>query len=258
MKQYFHAAFSFLTILAKGKEYSHAAMQKSIYCYPFVGAVLFFLSACFSLLFQIILNNYLLSALVFLFCGCLLIRGLHHDGLADVADALGSGKRGEEFRKILKDSRIGSFGALALIFYFLFGMTLISRILEINITQKNYWSFMEEMIFVGFWSRLGLLALPFCSQIYEPQKQEFSLSKILFENFNKSSVPAWYFFIFIFSVLCFNASLIIICTTISFLFSLPLYRLAQKEKGYNGDFLGANCLLWELAGFLSVLLFHSL
>ena len=96
----------------------------------------FFLSACFSLLFQIILNNYLLSALVFLFCGCLLIRGLHHDGLADVADAFGSGKRGEEFRKILKDSRIGSFGALALIFYFLFGMTLISRILEINITQK--------------------------------------------------------------------------------------------------------------------------
>ncbi|MDE7012133.1 MAG: adenosylcobinamide-GDP ribazoletransferase, partial [Mailhella sp.] len=82
MKQYFHAAFSFLTILVKGKEYSHAAMQKSIYCYPFVGAVLFFLSACFSLLFQIILNNYLLSALVFLFCCCLLIRGLHHDGLA--------------------------------------------------------------------------------------------------------------------------------------------------------------------------------
>ncbi len=136
MKQYFHAAFSFLTILAKGKEYSHAAMQKSIYCYPFVGAVGFF------------------------FC---------------------AGKRDEEFRKILKDSRIGSFGALALIFYFLFGMTLISQILEINITQKNYWSFMEEMIFVGFWSRLGLLALPFCSQIYEPQNQEFSLSKILFD-----------------------------------------------------------------------------
>ena len=89
---------------------------------------------------------------------------------------------------------------------------------------------MEEMIFVGFWSRLGLLTLPFCSQIYEPQNQEFSLSKILFENFNKSSVPAWYFFIFIFSVLCFNASLIIICTTISFLFSPAVIPLWLKKK----------------------------
>ncbi|MDE5682154.1 MAG: adenosylcobinamide-GDP ribazoletransferase [Mailhella sp.] len=258
MKQYFHAAFSFLTVLVKGKEYSRATMQKSIYCYPFVGAVLFFLSACFSLLFQIILSNYLLSALAFLFCGCLLVRGLHHDGLADIADALGSGKTKEEFRRVLKDSRIGSFGVLALIFYFFFGTMLISQILEINIIQKNYRSFLEQMVFVGFWSRLGLLALPFCSPIYEPQNQEFSLSKILFENFSKNSVPAWYFFIFIFSAVCFNASLIIICTALSFLFSLPLYRLAQKEKGYNGDFLGANCLLWELAGFLSVLLFHSL
>ena len=136
MKQYFSCCLFFFNHSGERQRIFSCGHAKSIYCYPFVGAVLFFLSACFSLLFQIILNNYLLSALVFLFCGCLLIRGLHHDGLADVADAFGSGKRGEEFRKILKDSRIGSFGALALIFYFLFGMTLISRILEINITQK--------------------------------------------------------------------------------------------------------------------------
>ena len=44
-----------------------------------------------------------------------LTRGLHWDGCADLADALGSGARGERFWQIMKDSRLGAFGALALI-----------------------------------------------------------------------------------------------------------------------------------------------
>jgi adenosylcobinamide-GDP ribazoletransferase len=45
-----------------------------------------------------------------------LTRALHWDGLADLADALGSGAQGAEFRRILRDSRIGTFGALTLCF----------------------------------------------------------------------------------------------------------------------------------------------
>ena len=41
--------------------------------------------------------------------------GLHEDGLADCADALGGGWTREDCLRILKDSRIGTFGALALI-----------------------------------------------------------------------------------------------------------------------------------------------
>ena len=42
-------------------------------------------------------------------------RSLHWDGLADLADAMGSYKQGEAFRAVLKDSRIGTFGVLALL-----------------------------------------------------------------------------------------------------------------------------------------------
>ncbi len=41
-------------------------------------------------------------------------RGLHADGLADVADAWGSMARGERFFEILKDSRVGAFGVMGL------------------------------------------------------------------------------------------------------------------------------------------------
>lgn len=47
--------------------------------------------------------------------------GLHHDGLADLADGLGGSDR-ERRLAIMRDSRIGSFGALALIFAVLLGV----------------------------------------------------------------------------------------------------------------------------------------
>lgn len=258
MKQNLHAAFSFLTILCKGKDYTDSTMQKSVYYYPLVGAVIFFLSACVSLVSFKILDNYFFSALLFLLTDCLLTRGLHHDGLADIADAMGSGKTKEEFRAVLKDSRIGSFGVLALIFYFLFAAALLSQLLEINAKINNSYIFLIQMLFVGLWSRLGLLTLPLISEVYEPAAQKFSLAKILFAHFKKEYFLFWFAFLFIASTLCFNASLIILCTSFSFLFTYPLYTITQKEKGYNGDFLGANCLLWELAGYFSLVLFYQL
>ena len=41
--------------------------------------------------------------------------GLHLDGLADTADGLGGGQTPEDRRRIMKDSRVGAFGVLALI-----------------------------------------------------------------------------------------------------------------------------------------------
>jgi adenosylcobinamide-GDP ribazoletransferase len=42
--------------------------------------------------------------------------GLHEDGLADTADGLGGGSSAERRLAIMKDSRIGAYGALALLF----------------------------------------------------------------------------------------------------------------------------------------------
>lgn len=257
MKKSIHVAFSFLTVLIRGKEYSEEAMQKSVYYFPFAGAVIFFLSACFSVVFLPLLHNYVLAALLFLFCECVLSRGLHHDGLADIADALGSGKRGEEFRRILKDSRIGSFGVIALIFYFLFGIILLSELIALDTQTDNMPLFILQMLFAGFWSRLGLLVLPARCNYYEPTGQNFSLAKILFANFKKEHFAYWYIVLFIICALCFHISFILLCTVLSFLVTFPLYRLAKRENGYNGDFLGAACLLWELAAYLSFLLYYQ-
>lgn len=44
-----------------------------------------------------------------------LTRGLHLDGLADFVDGLGGGRTRDDVMRIMKDSRIGAFGATALV-----------------------------------------------------------------------------------------------------------------------------------------------
>ena len=46
--------------------------------------------------------------------GALVTGGMHEDGLADTADGLGGGQTPERRLEIMKDSRLGSYGALAL------------------------------------------------------------------------------------------------------------------------------------------------
>ncbi|MEV6206826.1 adenosylcobinamide-GDP ribazoletransferase [Kitasatospora sp. NPDC051914] len=55
-----------------------------------------------------------------------LTRGLHLDGLADVADGLGSGKPAEDALRIMKQSDIGPFGVLTLVLVMLAQIAVIA------------------------------------------------------------------------------------------------------------------------------------
>lgn len=58
----------------------------------------------------------LLSALLGIGAGVLATGALHEDGLADTADGLGAGGSRDDALEAMRDSRIGAFGTLALIF----------------------------------------------------------------------------------------------------------------------------------------------
>lgn len=57
-------------------------------------------------------------------------RGLHLDGLADLADGLGGGFTPERRLEIMKDSRIGAFGTIALILALLLKTVSIAALIE--------------------------------------------------------------------------------------------------------------------------------
>ena len=85
-------------------------LARAVPFYPLVGAILGCLAAWPVLLVPD------LAAWLYPLILAWLTRGLHWDGLADLADACGSNATGDRFWEIIKDSRIGAFGVMALVF----------------------------------------------------------------------------------------------------------------------------------------------
>jgi adenosylcobinamide-GDP ribazoletransferase len=73
-------------------------------------------AACAAVLEAVTGAGGLLSAALALGLLALLTRGLHLDGLADLADGLGSGRPADRALEIMKRSDIGPFGVLTLVF----------------------------------------------------------------------------------------------------------------------------------------------
>ncbi|MEV0379869.1 adenosylcobinamide-GDP ribazoletransferase [Nonomuraea sp. NPDC050643] len=69
----------------------------------------------------------LLGAALALGLLALLTRGLHLDGLADLADGLGSGKPAQQALDIMKKSDIGPFGVLTLVFTLIIQMAALAE-----------------------------------------------------------------------------------------------------------------------------------
>ena len=58
----------------------------------------------------------------------LVTGGLHHDGLADFADGMGGGRDRAHVLDIMRDSRIGSYGVLALVLTVALQVTAIAKV----------------------------------------------------------------------------------------------------------------------------------
>jgi len=82
--------------------------------YPLVGAGIGFAAGGICLASQAIGLGVWLAAILAVICQVVLSGALHEDGLADVADGLG-GYDKERRLEIMRDSRIGAYGVLALI-----------------------------------------------------------------------------------------------------------------------------------------------
>lgn len=97
-----------------GFPYSDDEFRWSVAYMPVVGALLgLFLAGVWVLAFS--RGNGVLAGALVVAVAVLITGALHEDGLADTADALGSSTTRDKALAILKDSRIGTYGALALV-----------------------------------------------------------------------------------------------------------------------------------------------
>ncbi|MEV6974755.1 adenosylcobinamide-GDP ribazoletransferase [Kitasatospora sp. NPDC093806] len=107
--------FGTLSVLrVRVERWDRAAGGRAMVAAPVVGVVLGALAAGVGALVAWRAGG-LLGAVAAVSVLAALTRGLHLDGLADVADGLGSGKPAEDALRIMKQSDIGPFGVLTLV-----------------------------------------------------------------------------------------------------------------------------------------------
>lgn len=114
--QPFFAALSFLTILRIPARWCGGEQQiaRSLAWFPLVGVVIGGAMATLDTLLCALFPGPLLPSALLVIAMIASSGGLHLDGLADSADAFMSSRGKERMLEIMKDSRIGAMGALAI------------------------------------------------------------------------------------------------------------------------------------------------
>ncbi|GAA3617168.1 adenosylcobinamide-GDP ribazoletransferase [Streptomyces fenghuangensis] len=109
-------AFGTLTVLpVSGARWDRAAARAGMVCAPLVGLVAGLCAAAAGGVALLLGASPLLAAVATVAVPAVLTRGLHLDGLADVADGLGSGRPAEGALEVMKRSDIGPFGVVTLL-----------------------------------------------------------------------------------------------------------------------------------------------
>ncbi len=108
-------ALMMLTRLPAGRIETAPSIGAASWAFPLVGAIVGGLSAGVLLAATAMGAAPSLAAGLALATGVLATGGLHEDGLADVADGFGGGRDRARKLEIMRDSRIGSYGAIALL-----------------------------------------------------------------------------------------------------------------------------------------------
>ena len=178
----------------------------------------------------------------------LLTGALHDDGLADFCDGFGGGTSRERILAIMKDSHIGTYGVIGLIFYYLTAIGLVSS-LPLHLAAPA--------VFVGdVWSKFcaGRIIdfLPYA------RTAEQAKNKLVY---NHLSVGLWIMsFVFgAFPLILFGASYYLLAALCPMIVSALLILLMKKKiQGYTGDCCGATFLLSELSFFLGIVIVNHL
>ena len=112
--------------LASWVGFSPELLRASAAHFPGVGLIVGVVAAASYALLQAVLPESILTPLVSAVLSTavtvLLTGGFHEDGLADLADGLGGSSDRERALEIMRDSRIGAFGAMAL------GLALLGKV----------------------------------------------------------------------------------------------------------------------------------
>ncbi len=236
--------------IPKNTPYSLELLNQSSRYFSLVGWIIGFMTA-FALWAASLILPVSVSVILSMLVSILLTGAFHEDGLADSADGLGGGMTVAKKLAIMKDSRIGTYGAIALWTSLLLKYTILTEIGLLNIpilltavivmhplSRAVAGSFIYDMTYVR---DDDAKAKP----VADNQRFSDFIILVLFGGIALALLPT-------------KIALIIAITQVLLRFYMKS-ALIKRLGGYTGDTLGGAQQISELIGYLVLLiLFHPL
>ena len=209
----------------------------------------------------------------------ILITGaLHEDGLADFCDGFGGGTTREHTLEIMKDSHIGTYGVIGLIFYFLIMATAMTGVLNgadtlmyndptgLPIEQWDNWQVMfiiPCIIFIAdvmskAVSSTIIYSLPYARKEAEAKNKLVYVPTTLTDKILTllvSLVPCAVMLIFIFPRAIGSFAFALLMTFVARF--LLVWYMRKRIQGYTGDCCGAMFIICECVFYLTLLVMSN-
>ena len=251
--------------LADWVGFSPELLRSSAAHFPGIGVVVGGMAAAVFTLLQMLLPDTpftpLVAAVFSTIATVLLTGGFHEDGLADVADGLGGSYDRDRALEIMKDSRVGAFGAMALMLALLCKVALLAILGSVEAIPAAG----EESPFSGWYVCVALwighivsrgLPLVVIRLLPHVGDTATSKSKPLADQISPGGLLiafVWCFGALALASLALGAINLIVACSFSVLALLGLLRLFKRRlQGFTGDCLGTTQQVCEIAFYLGL------
>ncbi len=235
------AALQFLTLLPIKRSFASEQIGRSTAYFPVVGLFIGLVLAAFNYILNLLFPASVVN-IILVISMALLSGGLHLDGLADTLDGMAGHRTPEQRLEIMRDSRIGGFGALGLALF------LIAEYVTLNSIPAGWMP--HALILSSVLSRWAMVTAIFVYPYARPAGLGNAFKKAVnWQHFFLATIVA-----LALAVILFKIAGLVIMAAVWIILSLIATYLKKQLRGLTGDTYGA---INELAA-ISVLLMVSM
>ena len=241
--------------LARWVGFSAAMQQASLAHFPGIGCLVGAIAGLtfygFSVLLPATSATPWVAACLSTVVSVMLTGAFHEDGLADTADGLGGMVTRQRALEIMKDSRIGSYGGVALVLTLSTKLALLVMLGQLDVVLAAWSLFAAHVC-----SRL--MSLLITARLRNVGDDLATKTKPLANQTPKRTVLIGLIWLLLADAVYssqYSPSLLLWATGCSFVAWLFMLRLLTRRlNGFTGDTLGATQQVCELAFYLGILL----
>ena len=226
-------------------DYSEEQLNRASAYFPLMG----YLVAGFSFLVFYLAQTIFsieLSILLSMVAGILFTGAFHEDGFADLCDGFGGGWKAEDILRIMKDSRLGTYGVTGLL------LVLLIKWQSLIDIAANEASFLFIALVVSH-SLSRALSLSLMMVLPYVQEDALSKAKPIAKKWYKTDLSfAWFTAALPLVFLPIEAAVwVLVIGAFNFYWIYKWYQ--RRLAGYTGDALGASQQIQEICCYLVIL-----